>query len=331
MAEHQPRDSTQAIEAAIDREDVSFAQQFAALYDQYEKHISDEERRRRAAIYTEALACFDKSADGVERSWYADEFPAGVALTGDGSLHDGIWFNRLAYDTTDAARLWGDLRWLRDRVELNLPSDHPGRPTCLRGVFDLFAGAIAAMVREWHAYRGDRTPSERFGQQLSLLAQQRDALEQRYLGFVRAQAHHVYLVGTMLGLVPVAAVVGIVWYVLGTDGAWPWVPVMAAGALGAILSVLQRLTTGKLEVEIEARWRNLVTGGITRPVVGVLSALALYVIVEADLALVVPDDPTVRRFFFVAIAFFAGFSERFAKDAFSAAEGTAAPAADQVR
>ena len=104
---------------------------------------------------------------------------------------------------------------------------------------------------------------------------------------------------------------------------------MTAGALGSILSVFQRLTAGDLDIQVEAGRRDLRIGGMTRPAIGVLSALAVYVIVEADLALVVPADPTAKRFFFVAIAFFAGFSERFAKDAFGTAEGTAAPAPRQ--
>lgn len=320
-----PRDSGQSIEAAIERDEVSFSQQFTALYRQY-RASSDEEEAHWADIYKRAHAVFDRKHEGIRRSWYADPFAAGVALTGDGKLHEDVWLDDLAYDTTDAARFWGELRTLRDRVDVNLPGLHADRRVCMRGVFDLFAGLIVAMVGEYRAYTGDPATSQQFGQHLELLAQQRDALVPRYLDFVRAHAHHVYLAGALLGLVPVAVVLAIVWYFLGTDEAYPWVPVMAAGALGAILSVLQRMTSGNLDVQIEAARRDLRIGGSTRPAVGVLSALALYIIVEADLVLVVPSDPTVKRYFFVAIAFFAGFSERFVKDAFSTAEGTAAGA-----
>ena len=318
-----PRDSGQSIEDAIERDKVSFSQQFTALYRQYRAPNAEEEARW-AGIYTRARAVFEKNHGGIERSWYADPFAAGVALTGDGRLHDDVWLDDLDYDATEAARFWGELRTLRDRVDVNLPGRHADRRVCMRGVFDLFAGLIVAMVGEYRAFKGDRTSSEQMGQHLELLAQQRDALEPRYLDFVRAHAHHVYLAGALLGLIPVAVVLAIVWYVLGTDEAYPWVPVMTAGALGAILSVLQRMTSGTLDVQIEAERRDLRIGGMTRPAVGVLSALALYVIVEADLVLIVPSDPTVKRFYFVAIAFFAGFSERFVKDAFGTAEGTAA-------
>jgi hypothetical protein len=317
-----PRDSGQSIEDAIERETVSFSQQFTALYRQY--RVPDDEKAHWADIYKRARTVFEDNHDGVVRSWYADPFAAGVALTGDGELHEDAWLDDLDYDTTEAARFWGELRTLRDRVDVNLPSRHADRRVCLRGVFDLFAGLIVAMVGECRSFKGDPTPSEQFGQHLELLSQQRDALEPRYLEFVRAHAHHVYLAGALLGLIPVAVALAVVWYFLGTDDAYPWVPVMAAGALGAILSVLQRMTSGKLDVQIEAERRDLRIGGSTRPAVGVLSALAVYVIVEADLVLIVPSDPTVKRYFFVAIAFFAGFSERFVKDAFSTAEGTAA-------
>ncbi len=332
MEASRPRDSGQSLEDAIERKKVSFSQQFTALYRQYEKGLDAEERARWADLYTRARAVFEENHKGIDRSWYADPFPAGVALTRDGILHDEVWFDRLDYDTTEARRFWGELRALRDRVDLNLPGRQADRRICLRGVYDLFAGLIVAMVGEWWAHdKDDPTPSDQFSQHLELLSQQRDALEERYLGFTGAHARHVYLAGALIGLLPVAVVVAIVWFFLGTDDAWPWVPVMAAGALGSILSVFQRLTAGQLDIQIEAGHRDLRIGGMTRPAIGVLSALALYIIVEADLALVVPSDPTVERFFFVAIAFFAGFSERFAKDAFGTAEGTAAPAAAQVR
>ena len=320
-----PRDSRESIKDAAERGKVSFSQVFAALYAQYDERLTDEERASRVATYEGARRAFEDAHDGVVRSYHANEFPAGVALTGDGQLHDAVWVNTLAFDTTDAAGFWSELRTLRDRVDLNLPSDQADRRICLRGVFDLFAGLITAMVREWELPHDDGRPppNEQFDRALAQLRQERDDLERRYLDFVRAHAHHVYLAGALLGMVPVLVVIGITWLVLDWSGedAWPWVPVMAAGALGAVLSVLQRMTSGTLAVQIEAERRDLRYGGMTRPAVGVLSALALYILVEADLVLSVPDDDATARFFFVAIAFFAGFSERFAKDAFGTAEG----------
>ena len=333
MEPRRPGDSGESIEDAIKREKVSFSQLLTALYRQYDEQPGTEERAHWADIFARARAVFEANHEGIDRSWYADPFPAGVALTRDAMLHDEVWFDRLDYDTTEARRFWGELRALRDRVDLNLPARQADRRVCLRGVYDLFAGLIVAMVGEWsaHGKDDDPTPSDQFSQHLELLSQQRDALEERYLGFTGSHARHVYLAGALIGLLPVAVVIAIVWFFLGTDGAFPWVAVMAAGALGSILSVFQRLTAGQLDIQIEAGHRDLRIGGMTRPAIGVLSALALYIIVEADLALVVPSDPTVERFFFVAIAFFAGFSERFAKDAFGTAEGTAAPVPAQVR
>jgi hypothetical protein len=63
--------------------------------------------------------------------------------------------------------------------------------------------------------------------------------------------------------------------------------------------------------------------GISRPVVGTISGLALFVLVEGGIVpLKVGAEGTVRSLYFVGIAFLADFSERLAQDVFGKATKT---------
>jgi hypothetical protein len=321
-----PRDSRESIKAAVKRGKVSFSQQFAALYAQYEPDLSDQERADRVAVYEEARHAFEEQHEGVERSFYANEFAAGAALMADDTLHDEVWFDTLDYDTSDASALRTALRTLKERIGFYLEHHPRDRRVCLHGLFDLLAALISGMRVEFtmHTRDGNRTPTEEFRKNLGQIAAQRADLELRYLAFARTHAQRRYLAGAALGTIATAVIVGIIWWLLdATDTEiFQWVPVMAAGAIGSLLSVLQRNASGTLEVQVEADRRDLTIGGMTRPLVGVLSALAVYVLVEGGIVpLELPTNEPELRFFFAGIGFLAGFSERFVKDAFGKAEG----------
>ena len=89
-----------------------------------------------------------------------------------------------------------------------------------------------------------------------------------------------------------------------------------AGALGALVSVMERLTSGKLVLNHEAGKATTRLLGAIRPFIGALFGLALYVFISGDVLLSIspPRDPEQGRYFFAAIGFLAGFSERWAQD-----------------
>lgn len=97
-----------------------------------------------------------------------------------------------------------------------------------------------------------------------------------------------------------------------------------AGAAGALVSVLTRVTNESLRLDYHIGGRMLVVLGLARPVIGAVLALALY---WATVGGVVPLAPPgggtgaalpatddARFAFFIAIGFIAGFSERYAQD-----------------
>lgn len=89
----------------------------------------------------------------------------------------------------------------------------------------------------------------------------------------------------------------------------------ACGAVGAIVSVMTRITRGQRLVDSQqGHFVTLLAGGF-RPLIGAVFGLALYVFVQGGLVpIATPDDDTKGIMFFAALAFLSGFSERWAQD-----------------
>jgi hypothetical protein len=97
-----------------------------------------------------------------------------------------------------------------------------------------------------------------------------------------------------------------------------------AGAVGGGTSLLARLG----EIAALSRWSSegdplqLFYTGLLKPVVGIVGGLFAYAAVSTGLVTIhVPGPEGSADVFYSALAFLAGFSERFAKDLTDAANG----------
>lgn len=100
-----------------------------------------------------------------------------------------------------------------------------------------------------------------------------------------------------------------------------------AGAVGAVVSVVQRINAGQFRLEYDVgRIYPFFVGGL-RPLMGGIFGLVFYFAVSSGLLDVVPIAPegTARFFALVVIAFLAGFSERWAKDTLAGATASVRP------
>jgi hypothetical protein len=144
-------------------------------------------------------------------------------------------------------------------------------------------------------------------------------------GTRRAQNH--YLKGMLGGTGAVLAVIGVIaallWQVgLAGSENGDVVLALSAGALGALVSVLMRMTVGEfamnlptLDAEMDQTDVHLVAAA--RPLIGAVSGVIAYALVRSSLVPIDPpngDDPT---FLWMGVAFVAGFSERLAQDMFA--------------
>ena len=114
------------------------------------------------------------------------------------------------------------------------------------------------------------------------------------------------------------AAVSTVW--LSISWAAP-VAALVAGALGAVVSVIQRINSGVFELEYDVGGPYTFFLGGLRPVLGGVFAMAITFAVSGGLVHL-PVDPQAhtdtRRFALLVLAFLAGFSERWAQDTLTA-------------
>jgi hypothetical protein len=198
------------------------------------------------------------------------------------------------------------------------------RKICMRMTFNVITMLLGTLDNR--IGRGE--PASAFDQSHAdqrTLEQELESTEAYYLTAVRRQARIHYMIGMLIGL-PLA---GLVAYVLYSFHDLPtnMSIAFAAGAAGALVSVMERLTSGKLEMNHEAGRAINVTLGLMRPFIGALFAVALFFFISGDLVSVfqLPKDGESQRYFFAGLGFLAGFSERFAQD--MVAQGKSAGAA----
>jgi phage shock protein PspC (stress-responsive transcriptional regulator) len=138
----------------------------------------------------------------------------------------------------------------------------------------------------------------------------------------------VYVSGMIAGfilLAPLAALGGLLISIFGelhlhTLGTQAFFACIAAGGLGAVVSVLSRMASPKkFDIDPEVGRQALVFLGIFRPLVGAVFGLALYFLLQSSVLQVSSDNKFAT---YVVAAFLGGFSERFVKVMLHSAEGS---------
>jgi hypothetical protein len=138
---------------------------------------------------------------------------------------------------------------------------------------------------------------------------------------VRRGAMMAYFVGMLIGIV-VFTTLGVLLSILlshvhiGGFSVEFFLTVFIAGALGAVVSVMTRMSSGDSWLEFETARSYLRILGMFRPLIGAIFGVALYFGIHSGvLQFIQPPRTTNGNFFFYAfIAFLAGFSERWASD-----------------
>jgi hypothetical protein len=156
--------------------------------------------------------------------------------------------------------------------------------------------------------------------------------EAYYRRAARRQAQLVFVGGMLAGVVLLTALVLAVLAVLHATANVDWIVhggsvgkdvslstlylCAVSGALGAVVSTASRIDENTFAVEYELGRFTLATLGALRPLLGAVFGIALYAALVSgllDLFAVPTDDLTKQLFFFLVVAFLAGFSERWAK------------------
>jgi len=129
----------------------------------------------------------------------------------------------------------------------------------------------------------------------------------------------VYVGGMLLGMIPMLLLGITAWIVLANAKDFNSVGAIGvlcfcAGAVGALISVMSRMSSGRVRVDWEFGKDTLRTLGALRPFVGAVFGLMTFFALKSGIVALGVIDGSESTYFYVLFAFVAGFSERFARD-----------------
>jgi hypothetical protein len=161
---------------------------------------------------------------------------------------------------------------------------------------------------------------------LGPLRERVDQAEDFMLRCATRRAQSKYLKGMLLGTVAIGAVIALVTTVLALSGdltrlGGQLLLVATAGTVGAVVSVLWRMTSGSFRMNLptldhEMKGTDLRLMAGLRPVIGLVFALGTIVLVLGEIIPLDQEKGVSQSALFAGLGFLAGFSERLAQDMF---------------
>lgn len=189
------------------------------------------------------------------------------------------------------------------------------RKIAMRMVFSVIAALLGSL--DARAARGDGAKS--FGddpKELEAVEEELARAERYYVRSAQRAAQIEYFLGMLGGLAVLLALAGVLAAGLRMNGDLEVLLVsLLSGGCGGLLSVMSRMSVGKLALNHESGRGIIRLLGGMRPLIGAVFGVALYVLLEGGLLSLAPADRSDPVYFYAGVAFVAGFSERFAQDA----------------
>lgn len=263
--------------------------------------------RRLLDGYSALRQAFEAREGPIIHELFASSVKAGVALTQNGRLHTaiGVGFSR----NPEVERWLADCEHANHEVcRLLIGSE---RDICSEKLYQVADAALAAA-----SYSDAAAAEKRFEVVKARFQDARDAFE----SFAARQASLQYFYGMLWGIPALgvsAALAATALLAVGTgDHTMRLLFVaVATGGLGAIVSVMSRMTVGDLKVEWTSGDAVLRLLGAVRPFVGAIFGVALYMLLRGGiLPFDTPSSDAGTVAFYGILAFLGGFSERWAQD-----------------
>jgi hypothetical protein len=144
------------------------------------------------------------------------------------------------------------------------------------------------------------------------------SIETYYRGAAARSGQIVYVGGMLLGVLPLALLLVLALVLRLADAhnlaVRTGIVCFAAGGIGALVSVMARMTSGKVRVDWEFGKDTLRTLGALRPFVGGVFGLATFFALKSGVIALDIINGSRSTYFYILFAFAAGFSERLAQD-----------------
>lgn len=310
----------------------------------------DEERASRVLEYL-ARRRFSAEHEGIQKDYWSERPWAGCALTGDSWIHSVmnsydaelvLYENRIhqlcrdAHRTFEAAQRDEDAaggrlglfqknrRNSREKAERDLKESGEMLYTVLTRVI-----GTASVLEDEHASQQQRDEA------LAAVRMEWKIVRTSVEGMIQRQARFEYFEGVGLGAaITISLLVGaglLAAHFGANQFSEPgaFTAALIGGAMGAVISVTQRMTANTLTLDFAAPKHQKVLLGALRPLVGAVFAAVVYFTIIGGLLAVearTGKDASVTLAFFAVAGFASGFSERFATDVLDRASSGVLPA-----
>jgi hypothetical protein len=278
------------------------------------------------------LRNFAAEHKGIRRSYFARHYLAAAVLTGRDEIEVVLARDVPSSELIQVirrAQALGYLAWHR--------LEQYDRSLCQRMIFSVILEVLRRLDEDHAAGKRD---CKLTADELKYLHRNLDEAEDFMLRCATRRAQTEYLQGLLrhgslllLPLVVAACIIGTVSRESFSGVLGQALLVAIAGAAGASVSVMWRMTSGTFSINLptldysSARSQLRLMGAL-RPTIGGVFALAVFVFAMSPL---VPLDDASRgnTYLLVALGFLSGFSERFAQDMFvRSGQGLAGPGGD---
>ena len=335
------------LEAAIEENRATFAQWMETYFFSQKEHYPEydpeadslppreEAIRQRYRRYRDGVFTAFRAAQGtIESSYYCSSFVAAAVLTRlppqrrlgfvpgseETRLHIGANVGDVPVDAEVSAL--GDLlnRCMEVGSKANNILARRDQRICLELAFNVTTDVLGGLDLKAGLARTRRREPE-LGDHLDYLVARVEHLEAFYRDAARQRARLSYFAGMISSLLVLLGVgVLAAWVLIGpldvaTGEAMPAFGAAASGAVGALVSVMWRLTRGRFRIDYETGTRYLHRIGSFRPVLGAVFGLIAYFGIVSGVLRIQLEAGVAESFAFAAfVGFFVGFSERLAQD-----------------
>ena len=190
------------------------------------------------------------------------------------------------------------------------------RKICMRMIFGVIATLLGTLDSRALAHKqGNENVS--FGSdpaEVATLERELAQAQAYYKQSAQRQAQLEYLLGMLMAIIPAAIITTIIALTAGLLHKPATVAVLG-GAIGAVVSVMSRMSSGSIELTPESGKKTIRALGFMRPVIGGVFGAVVYVFLAGGVIdLVTAPKGEAELAFYGGLGFLSGFSERFAQD-----------------
>ena len=319
---------------------VSFSEVVRAHFDWDRAGCPDGPMRVR---FVTKLQAFEEANGPLTQAYWSTKRASAVGLT-EQPRH---WAIGLVTDHDATIRLHRVSDWLAREARIAQLLHHCD--TLAIKVSEVLRGTSERIAMQWlysveshllgvieRTQRQPSTPETRKQIAAAYTSQAAELIQvERYYGRAAEKAARiVYFWGMMIGVL-VASVFGLLLALILWRTGWFDQPhtlrtetffvCFIAGGIGAVVSVLMRMSSNRFRVDYEVGRVTIRRLGSFRPVIGCVFGLALYFLFRSRIPRTdLPRDQSTTFFFFGILAFLAGFNERWTNVLFGKAEHTIA-------